>query len=509
MPSCRRPQIVALLIANVLAAGACTSAGREGKLEARLDEVLRRGQTGQAHYTARVLDLQSGRELYAVDADAPYMPASNGKLAPSAATLDFFGSKTTFKTYLARDGEDLWLIGTGDPGIGDNPIAKAHGGTTMTVLDNWADALKKLNVQRVRGNLYYYDREFDNQLVHPSWSKSYITDWYAAPISGLNFNNNCIDISVKPTSEGKPVTFSVIPPTAGVKVENKCVTGKGEAADVEREINANNFTITGATTRPVDLKSEAITNPGAFFADALRTHLQSKGIVIDGEIRRAAKPLGGSLIPPAEKIVAVHETALPEALARINKQSQNNFAEGFCKLLGRGYRLKQGRDEAGSWTAGAEATKAFLQRNRIDTSQIRIVDGSGLSRDNRVTSRMITDLFRVMWNHPDKQTFFDSLTVSGTDGTIKGRLKDLKGRVHGKTGFIGGVRSLSGYLQNDAGKWLAFSIIFNGIGENVKPYEEMQDNAVRVLAAWPKRAQLPTSAPATTTTTTTTAAAAQ
>lgn len=505
---CRHPFLAAMLIFPLVLC-ACASQRRSepqpqtsASLGSQLDEALGRGKTGAGHYTARVIDLASGRELYSVDADTPYMPASNGKLAPGAATLDFYGADYPMKTYLAVDGADLWLIGTGDPGIGDNMLAKKTGGTTMTVLDDFAVALKKRGISEIRGNLYYYDRAFDDQWTHPSWSKSYITDWYAAAISGLNFNNNCIDVSVKPTKTGEPVTYTVIPPTKGVQIVNKCVTGSaGDAPDVDRKVDADVFTVTGATTKPVDIKSEAVVNPGEFFADALRTHLASKGITIAGETRRAEKPLGESLAPPASKIVAVHETRLADALKRINKQSQNNFAEGFCKLLGRGYREQQGLPEPGSWPAGAEATKAFLARNHIDASKIEIVDGSGLSRSNRVTSRMISDLLVVMAKHKDRKAWFDSLGISGEDGTISKRMTDLKGRVHAKTGFIGGVRSLSGYVQNDDGHWIVFSIIYNGIGA-VKPYEERQDNACRILAAWPRPAKLtPISRPTTNTTT--------
>ena len=153
MTPLRRTRVVAVLCAMAATLAACSSSSTHGdargdargdpKLSAKLNEVLRRGQTDRAKYTARVIDLQSGRELYAVDSDAPFMPASNGKLAVSAATLDFFGSDHVFKTWLAIDGDDLWLIGTGDPGVGDNAIAKKSGGTTMTVLDEWADALKR------------------------------------------------------------------------------------------------------------------------------------------------------------------------------------------------------------------------------------------------------------------------------------------------------------------------------------------------------------------------------
>lgn len=496
--------VLAMLLSFLSLHVSCASHGalaepRAETLAAQLDRALGRGETGSAHFAARVIDLQTGKELYAVNVDEPYIPASNGKLAVSAAALGFFGSSHAFETYLALDGEDLWLIGTGDPGVGDNNIAKKSGGTTMTVLEEWADAMKKRGLTKISGNLYYYDRAFDDLWTHPSWSRGYITEWYAAPISGLNFNNNCIDIKITPTTEGKPVEYAIIPATKRVMVRNEALTGKGEEPDVSREIDRDIFTVTGATTRPRDLKSEAVTNPGAFFADALRTHFEAKGITIAGKILRADQPLGGKLDPPPGRIIAVHETKLGDGLKRINKQSQNNFAEGYAKLLGRAYRAKQGKHEPGSWAAASDATKAFLAKQKIDASRVVIADGSGLSRDNRVTSRMISDLLRTMWKHKEKRAFFESLSIAGEDGTIASRMTDLKGRVHAKTGFIGGVRALSGYVQTDEDKWLAFSIIYNGIDGSVKPFEERQDNACRVLAAWPKRAKLaPTTAPTTT-----------
>src|SRR5687767_9434999 len=105
MKSLRRLPIVAVVFAVSLFVAACSSspdgtntvrararAAGDPKLAAKLDEVLRRGDTGPAKYTARIVDLQNGDEMYAVDIDTPFMPASNGKIAVVAAAIDFFGS---------------------------------------------------------------------------------------------------------------------------------------------------------------------------------------------------------------------------------------------------------------------------------------------------------------------------------------------------------------------------------------------------------------------------------
>ena len=104
---------------------------------------------------------------------------------------------------------------------------------------------------------------------------------------------------------------------------------------------------------------------------------------------------------------------------------------------------------------------------------------------NKVTTRLITDELRVMWNHRYHDLFFNSLAVGGKDGTIGKRMDDLQGHVFGKTGYIGGVRALSGYVKTNAGKWMAFSIIFNKLPGGVQPAEDIQDNVCRVLVDYP------------------------
>jgi len=368
-------------------------------------------------------------------------------------------------------------------------------------------ALRKRGINHVRGQIRFYDGALESQRIHPSWSKSFAGDWYAAPVSGLNFNDNCVDVKVTPGKPGQPVSLTVVPATTLNQFVNNCTSadprsvpvgaaasaGDGEEAktkdqpDIKRDPDANLFRITGAATQPTDLPSTSVTDPGAFFADALRTHLISRGIPVDGGIERAEKPLGGKLIPPTSKIVAVHESKMSDVMWRINKSSQNLFAEAMCKMLGREWSKKTTHtDVPGSWSSGGEAVKAFLTRNGIDTSKYVIVDGSGLSRENRVTVRIISDVLVTMNKSPNRDAFRASLSVAGKDGTLKNRLKDLPpNTMIGKTGYIGSVRSLSGFVKTRSGDELVISIIYNGFKGSVKPYEELQDEVVRTLVDWP------------------------
>jgi D-alanyl-D-alanine carboxypeptidase/D-alanyl-D-alanine-endopeptidase (penicillin-binding protein 4) len=493
MSSQRKRHIGLVLVAMTAIASGCVTpqARREALLQSRLDEILNRLSGTGATVTARVLALPSRHELYARDLDVPYTPASNMKIPVSAAGLDMFGLGHTFKTYLAIDGDDLWVIGTGDPGIGDPRLAKRRGELPTGVFDAWADALEKRGINRIAGNLCYYDGALDDEWIHPSWASEDLLHWYATPTSGLNFNDNCVDITIFPTEEGRPVRYEVMPPVHNITVINECVTGTKHEPTIEKLPKGDIYKLGGTCAERAELKSKPVGNPGQFFCDALRTHLASRGITIAGETRRATSPLGGWIPPDPDRVVAVHETNVRDVIGRINTNSQNFFAEAFCKLTGQAYVAGAGRCVPGSWADGDKAIRAFLRKCGIDDRHLVVADGSGLSDLDKVTARLLTDLFAVMFFRPDGKAFVDSLARGGVNGSLEERFAGCEGHVFAKTGYIEGVRALSGYVRTYDGEWLTFSIIYNKIPGSVKPYEALQDEAVRLLIQWPNIEEAP------------------
>lgn len=461
------------------------------RLHGRLDEVLDRNAATGAVIHARVVDLTTGHELYSRHADDACTPASNFKLLTTATALDLFGPAHLFKTWLATDGDDLCVIGSGDPGTGDPRLAKARGRTPLAMFDAWADALHKRGITRIKGDLVFDDSALEaSPRVHPTWPKSWLLFWYGAPCAGLNFNDNSIDVTVLPTEAGKPVRYEVMPPVSCVEIENTCTTGKGSAS-ISKLANGNRYRLRGSCEKRSELASKPVDDPGAFFADALRTHLAKRGIVIAGKIRRAETPSSGAVPPSQDKIVAVYETPIRDVLSRVNKNSQNLFAECLCKMTGREFERRRGRDVPGSWVSGGEALRAFLRKNRISDAVLSPQDGSGLSPENRTSARMLTEVLAVMYRGPHREAYRASLATAGVDGSIHDRMTQLKGRVFGKTGYIGGVSSLSGYVHTSENHWLAFSFVYNHVPESkdddrdTEPFTKLQDEACGVLASWP------------------------
>lgn len=498
MNRCKRywPGIVLSLAALFVCGCLAPQARHDLVLTKRLDSTLTRLSSTGARVSARVMTLPDHRELYARDVDVPFTPASNMKLPNSATGLDMFGPEHTFKTYCALDGNDLWVVGTGDPGIGDPRLARRQRSAPTGVFDTWADALTQRGITQVAGDLYYYDGALDSEWIHRSWGEDAL-HWYGAPTSGLNFHDNCIDITIYPTEPGQPVRYEVVPPVQQITVINECLTAKRNDPTIEKRPEGNIYKIGGTCSEKTELKSKPVDDPGAFFCDALRTHLATRGITIAGQTRRAASPLGGTIPPPADKLVATHETSVRDIINRINTNSQNFFAEAFCKLTGQAYAARHGLHVPGSWADGELAIRAFLRENGIDDRHYAVADGSGLSEENKVTSHLLTDLLAVMFSRPDGEIYRDSLAKGGINGTLEKRFAGLNGHVFAKTGSINGVRTLSGYVKTYGGDWLTFSILYNDLPADPEPHIALIDEAVRLLVYWPNLPdQLPTTQPA-------------
>jgi D-alanyl-D-alanine carboxypeptidase/D-alanyl-D-alanine-endopeptidase (penicillin-binding protein 4) len=476
------PLLVSLLLMSPLAG--CISAPPAPRetapsktLAERLDPIV---GDGRASVSLRVIELPSRRELYAREIDRPMMPASNMKLVTSAAALDRLGADRAFATQLLLAGDDLYLIGEGDPGLGDPTIAEWSKRKPLDDFAPFAKALLDRGLTRIKGNLYFDDHVLDAQRLAPQWNKTFREYWYAAPVGGLNFNDNCIDVTVYPAEVGQPVRMEVVPPTAAAKFLNKCLTGNQDSAAIRRGTDPNEYVLSGLCSKPTTLPSKPVEDPGHFTADALKTYLASRGITVDGEIRRAT---GAPPLKPAT-LLATHTSTMRVLIKRLNKSSQNMFAEAFSKTCGREFALANGRGQVpGTWSDGQAAAKAFLTKCGIDATPFVAVDGSGLARENRVTARMLSDLLAVMDTHPHAAVFHESLPIAGTDGTLRRRLADVNGRVHAKTGSIGGVRALSGYATTDSGRRVAFSILANEIKGDEDVYVKTIDDMIRAILA--------------------------
>jgi D-alanyl-D-alanine carboxypeptidase/D-alanyl-D-alanine-endopeptidase (penicillin-binding protein 4) len=439
-------------------------------LKAAIDEIIKAPAVAKLHGGVCVYELTTGKSLYSLHPDDTFIPASNAKLLTTAAALDQLGADFSFTTTFALRGDDLLAFASGDPGLGDERLAKKHSTTIDAPFLAVAAALKKSGVTKIAGDLVVDATVFDADYFHANWPVDQREKWYQAEVSGFNFNDNCIDLRCAPgAAEGQPAVVELIPATRYVKIVNKTKTGPPAAKQpvilYHREGLTNTITASGkVVARVADPFPVPITNPPAFAAQTLADVLAAQGIAIAGKIRfERLRNKDGSL-PEGLTVLYRHEQNLGELVWRANTYSQNFVAECLFKALG-AYDGKSANPTAtGSWKTGQAAVAAFIARQKLPApAGLVIDDGSGISKSNQVSPALLGELLVRMAGHKAAKPWMESLASAGEDGTLHKRFRDLPAgqSVLAKTGTLANAVSLSGYVKAKDGKQYVFSILFD------------------------------------------------
>ncbi|MFH1746704.1 MAG: D-alanyl-D-alanine carboxypeptidase/D-alanyl-D-alanine-endopeptidase [Planctomycetota bacterium] len=406
-----------------------------------------------------VVDTATGRPWFEQLPDTPLKPASVMKLLVTAAALEHLGADFTYTTRLFLRGDELWVLGTGDPSLGDSRLNERAGRAAIYPFDTWVQALRRANVQTLN-KIVLDDAVFDRQWRHPDWPADQAARWYQAPVGGLNFNDNCVDARAE-IQDGQ-VLLKLHPRLPANFYTNKLRIGRQHKPVALRQPDQDFFEFSGSIKRACTLAPVSARRPTVFFGHALRETLLANGIDVQaGVVRRSLTPAD---FTPATLVIARCSTPLKDILWRCNTFSQNLFAECLLKTLATHAPGGQPNGQTGSWTAGTSQVRHTLESLGVDLNHAVLCDGSGLSHDNRVTARQITQLLVCMYNQPHRDIFINSLAVPGQDGSMRQRYADplLRNCLRGKTGSISGVSSLAGYLTRPDGTVLAFALLCNG-----------------------------------------------
>lgn len=438
-------------------------------------------------YTVGVVVVEVGdspaadRRLYERNPTQALIPASNLKVVTTAAALDVLGPDFRFRTVLAGNGQDLALIGDGDPTLGDSDFLRTVGWEVDTVFTHWAQVLKDRNVTSAQ-RLLVDDSVFDETFLHPNWPMDQVQFHYVAEVGGVNLNVNCLDFYLRNHGRGQVVSFETVPDTDYANVNNVAVGGANNAVHLSRQPGTNDISLGGETKyrRHGGLRV-TIHDPPRFAATYLAEVLDAAGVRTPLNVQRdrtVRSHLDGR--QNGWVALAVHETPLVTALARSNKDSVNVYAESLVKRMG--YATAGGAP--GDWTNGTAAVEAYLARLGLPAAEYDLDDGSGLSRQNRVSANAVATVLADAFHRPYGATFVGTMSVSGTDGTLSRRFDGLglTGRVKGKSGFINNVSSLSGYVEARNGKTYVFAVLMNDVplGQTWKA-KQMQERIVHAI----------------------------
>jgi D-alanyl-D-alanine carboxypeptidase/D-alanyl-D-alanine-endopeptidase (penicillin-binding protein 4) len=479
--ACVRPARKGVIVLSLIAVSVLPSfrPSVHAQSARRLDALLDAEPFRHSIWGVAVVD-ERGRLLYGRNADRMMIPASNTKLvvtAVAAALLppDFTVNTSLYGTGPVVDGVlrgDLVLYGRGDPAFGvrcyaiDTMATGACERDPATPLRKLVEGLRAKGIRSVDGALIGDGSYFEATIVHPAWDYFDTFWWYAAPISGLTFNDNSVDIKWGPgPSVGAPAVFSIAPAYHGFTFENRTRTVESEGeTDIGDRIWRHPGTHDAWAEGTVALGHRggtdyfAVPDPNLFAARALRSLLADAGIAVTGETRSTTDSLAYAHARATPPIAEVASRPLRDWIFPILNTSQNLYAEVLLKQLGKQF------GSSGSWREGIRVERRFLIDSvKVDSAQFAVFDGSGLAAENLVSPVAFTQILRFMRNHPRFSTFIAGMPQSGKRGSLRTRFigTPLEGRVMAKTGSISRVNTLSGYIDAPGGRRLTFSIQAN------------------------------------------------
>jgi len=363
-----------------------------------------------------LLVMRGGRQIFAVNADRAFRPASMLKLATTTTAMIRFGPTHRFVTRLVttrpRAGvvTTAWLVGGGDPTLAtrayrhnnflpkpDDPVPLPVFASGSPTIEDLAAAIHRAGI-RVIGNLIVDDTRFDGAKTQPGWIPDYLrNDPDTGYLDGLTVNE-----------------------------------GRGD--------------LKGKTLLP---------DPAVSAGTMLRTALAARGVSVRGSIQHGRAAVG------AREIAHVSSPPLRDIISYTNRYSINYDAEFLLKNLGASF------GGAGTTAAGVAVVHKTLQSIGVDVNGLVMRDGSGLSILDRASPRMLGGILQWILTAPGPggAALRDSVPVAGGPGTLFKRMTKAptRGNLRGKTGSIRHVRGMAGWVTPRDGIPLVYVAVFNDV----------------------------------------------
>ena len=413
----------------------------------------------------QVVSLSDDKTLYNYNSQKLLMPASTNKLYTCAASLYYLGKDYRFTTQVLARKNNLILRGGADPDL------------KIEQLDSLSIEVSKKykNID----TLFVDDSFLDSLNYGEGWMWDEGPWWYAAPISALSINDNCVDFYIEPGPLGQNAVVNYFPKTSYINVLNESLTVNDtldfKKIRIDRNwVNSkNDFNIYGEImdTARIDTFYRNINNPSIFVGTIFKELLKKNGSTVK-HLSVISKNSDGYF-----DLIEHHSDSLLVSAKNLMNESDNLTAELFIKSIGALDTLP------GTWKTGLDSVKSFLAREvLIDTSNIRLADGSGVSRYNLTSSAQLIELLKWMYKSDYKDDFIYTLPGGGwPKSTLEKRLTSEAGLVRAKTGGLSGARNLAGYITSQKYGDVAFSILMNGYIGSSSKYTRLQNQIVKAV----------------------------
>lgn len=423
-----------------------------------------------------VADLDSGQTVLNWRGDVPRNPASTMKVLTTLVALDILGPTYRWRT-------DVFVQGDLKAGrLEGDLLIKGHGDPFMVTERVWQMLrnIRRAGINEITGDLLIDDSWFEVDDYDPAaFDRQPLRAYNVAP-NALLMNFKVVRYHFEPDLLTNTVIVSLEPPLKNLRVENRLHLVTGRCRGYQRGI-----TIT--TNKPLDEVTLSGNFPSGCMQYSLDRSALSHNDYVYGLFRSLWLESGGVFSggwhnvvveKSLQPILSFESLPLGEIIASVNKHSNNVMARNLLLTLAAEVNGYPGTEES-----GIQVISKWLVDNKLESDEIVIENGAGLSRKVRITAKHMGALLKYAWRQPYMPEYLASLSLAGLDGTLKERFPDagLAGSARLKTGSIDHVTAIAGYLQSRTGRRFAVVVLQNHPDIHRGPGEEVQDALLRWL----------------------------
>jgi len=446
------------------------------RLQKNIDRLLNTSILKGAKIGIQIVSLQTGQVVYHRNSTAALNPASNTKLITSAVALLKLSPEYNFKTTVYAHGAiksgalqgDIYLKGGGDPVLSYE---------NLLVL---AQEVYNTGIRTITGNVVGDDSFFDEEREFSGWHD--FSTAYSGKLSALSLNGNAVNLQIKPSRSGDAPQIILDPPTSYLEIKNKAVTlaaknhVSASFADSAEIADEETVVVQGKVSTKSKYGVSArinVNQPSLFTTTTFKDALQQVGITITGKAALGVVP------SKSERLATYSSEPLSLIIHESNKSSNNFVAEQILKVLG-----AEKIGTPGTTAKGIQVIQEFFGELNIAPDAYVLENGSGLSRNNRLSPEQIVTLLTYMYDDfAVRSEYIASLAIAGIDGTLERRMQDTTAerRLRAKTGAIRNVSCLSGYAASRDNEVFAFSIMMNNYRSGGYAVKNIQNKIGQLL----------------------------
>ncbi len=406
-----------------------------------------------------VRNISDGSKVYSLNDRVPHTPASTLKLVTSSAALDTLGADYEFTTKLYKSSNnDLYLK------LGADPLLKSANLETL---------IKAAKDKEISPKNFYVDATIFDSV---EWGEGWQWDDNLNPLmpkfSAYNLDGNLVNIEITPNFNGNPATIKIKPfyPFTIMNLISMDTINANNIVTLERNDNIAPYVIcANGIIKTSIINKVPVTSPKVYFRLRLEEAIRNQKLDYYKAISYA--PL------PEKNIYLVSEFIhdIDDAMKEILQNSDNLIAETLFKLAGAKYSNSKGSNEN-----SLNMLDNYFDKIGISTNDIRVVDGSGVSKNNIMTSDFMTDFLVKRAKNSDFEQFKTTLPSAG-QGTLKNRMLYFKDNLRAKTGTLSDTSAIAGYITTRKGKTYAFDIMIKDAKSSSYNKKNLEEQILRQI----------------------------